>query len=227
MTQDIRAHHGDYLGLVNGNQAEVKAVLDDWIGEAVFFPDGPPAAIPPEEVPYSRKQQRDVAFQEHFRHPRRAPDARTWDTGHGRLEYRELWVVPAGDLGPYLAAEWGWQDITQIGWIRRYRKRLRAPHWTVEEHTVVTSAGDLAAADLLFHLRAHWTIENRVHYPCDVSWQEDRAHGRAIGPMLAWLCNLALTLIRQQRFAYVPDAWSYLAAHTEEALRWLVGKLKE
>lgn len=37
VTQDIRAQGGDYLGLVKGNQAEVKAVLDDWIGDAVFF----------------------------------------------------------------------------------------------------------------------------------------------------------------------------------------------
>jgi uncharacterized iron-regulated protein len=179
-----------------------------------------------EEVQLSRKQQRDDAVQERLQRPRRAPAACTWDKGHGRLEYRELWVVPAADLGPYLATEWGWQDITQIGWIRRYRKRTRDASWTVEEHTFVTSAADLTAADLLYHLRAHWTIENRVHYPRDVSWQEDRYHGRAIGPMLAWLRNLALTLIRQQRFAFVPDAWSYLAAHREEALLWLIGKLK-
>jgi hypothetical protein len=94
-------------------------------------------------------------------------------------------VVPAGDLGPYLAAEWGWQDITQIGWIRRYRKRTRNAHWTVEEQTFVTSAADLAPTGLLYHLRAHWTIENRGHYPRDFSWQEDRYHGRSMGPMLA------------------------------------------
>jgi hypothetical protein len=177
-------------------------------------------------VQSSRKQQRDAAFQERQQLPRRAPDAHRWDKGHGRLEYRELWVVPAGDLGPYLAAEWGWQDSTQIGWIRRYRKRTHDAPWTMEEHTFVTSAADLAPAGLLYHLRAHWTMENRVHYPRDVSWQEDRYHGRAIGPMLAWLRNLALTLIWQQRFPYVPDAWSYLAAHAEEARLWLVGKLK-
>jgi predicted transposase YbfD/YdcC len=179
-----------------------------------------------EEVRLSRTQQRDGAFLERQQRPRRAPDACTWDKGHGRLEYRELWVVPAGDLGPYLAAEWGWQDSTQIGWIRRYRKRIRDAHWRMEEHTVVTSAGTLAPAELLSHLRAHWTIENRVHYPRDVSWQEDRYHGRAIGPILAWARNLALTLMRQQQFAYVPDAWSYLSAHGDEALRWLIGRLK-
>jgi hypothetical protein len=38
VTQDIRTQGGDYLGLVKGNQAEVKAVLDDWIADAVFSP---------------------------------------------------------------------------------------------------------------------------------------------------------------------------------------------
>jgi hypothetical protein len=38
VTQDIRSQDGDYLGLVKGNQAEVKAVLDEWVAEAVFSP---------------------------------------------------------------------------------------------------------------------------------------------------------------------------------------------
>jgi hypothetical protein len=166
-------------------------------------------------------------LQERLVGPRRAPDAWTWNKGHGRLEYRELWVVAAGDLGPYLAAEWGWHGITQIGWIRRYRKGTHDASWTVEELTFVTSDADRSPADLLYHLRAHWGIENRVHYPRDVSWREDRYHGRAIGPMLAWARNLALTLIRHHAFPYVPDAWDYLSAHLEEAVQWLVEKLKE
>lgn len=38
VTQDIRAYHGDYLGLVNGNQDAINAVLDDGIAEAGFSP---------------------------------------------------------------------------------------------------------------------------------------------------------------------------------------------
>jgi hypothetical protein len=114
-----------------------------------------------------------------------------------------------------------------MGWIRRYRTHPRDTHWTVDEHTFVTSHADLSPAALLYHLRAHWTIENRVHYPRDVSWREDRYHGRAIGPMLAVLRNLALTLMRHhQPGMFVPDVWVYLSAHAEEALLWLVGKLK-
>lgn len=124
--------------------------------------------------------------------------------------------------------EWGWQGVQQMGWIRRYRKRLGASQWTVAEHTVVTSHRTLTPTDILSHLRAHWHIETRVPSPRDVSWREDRYHGRAIGPMLAELRNLALTLLRQQQPGmFVPDVWSYLSAHPPVALFWLVGKVKE
>ncbi len=37
-TQIIRAQQGDYLGVVKGNQADIKAAVDDWIAEQVFSP---------------------------------------------------------------------------------------------------------------------------------------------------------------------------------------------
>jgi hypothetical protein len=37
-TQAVRAQHGNYLGVIKGNQAEIKAVVDDWIAEQVFSP---------------------------------------------------------------------------------------------------------------------------------------------------------------------------------------------
>jgi hypothetical protein len=37
-TQVIRAQQGDYLGVIKGNQAEIKAAIDDWIAEQVFSP---------------------------------------------------------------------------------------------------------------------------------------------------------------------------------------------
>ncbi len=37
-TQVIRAQQGDYLGVVKGNQAEIKGAVDDWIAEQVFSP---------------------------------------------------------------------------------------------------------------------------------------------------------------------------------------------
>jgi len=37
-THVIHAQQGDYLGVVKGNQAEIKAAVDDWIAEQVFSP---------------------------------------------------------------------------------------------------------------------------------------------------------------------------------------------
>ena len=40
VTQTITQAHGDYVGSVKGNQAEVVALLDEWIAEAVLSPHG-------------------------------------------------------------------------------------------------------------------------------------------------------------------------------------------
>ncbi len=45
-TQVIRAQQGDYLGVVKGNQADIKAAVDDWIAEQVFSPSADPAHCP-------------------------------------------------------------------------------------------------------------------------------------------------------------------------------------
>jgi len=37
-TQAVRAQQGDYLGVIKGNQAEIKGVVDDWIAEQVLSP---------------------------------------------------------------------------------------------------------------------------------------------------------------------------------------------
>jgi hypothetical protein len=38
VTQTIQQQHGDYLGSVKGNQAEVQALLDDWLAPQVLSP---------------------------------------------------------------------------------------------------------------------------------------------------------------------------------------------
>lgn len=43
-TQVIRAQDGEYLGVIKGNQADIKAALDDWIMDSAFSPSGPTAS---------------------------------------------------------------------------------------------------------------------------------------------------------------------------------------
>ena len=156
--------------------------------------------------------------------PRRAPDARTSEKSRGRIEIRELWVVDAGELSAYLQAEWGWQDVAQIAWLRRCCQRRPGALWTVEQVTVVTSRtlSTLPAERLHALVRDHWSIENKVHWPRDMTLQEDRLHGRLIAVALAWLRNMTINLIRRHLpKLYLPDAHSALAADLHQALRWL------
>jgi predicted transposase YbfD/YdcC len=148
------------------------------------------------------------------------------DKSRGRIEIRQVWVVAAAELAPYLAAEWGWVAVQQVAWVRRMVQRRRNQAWTAQMVTVVTSvpARQMKAADLLSSVRGHWRIENRVHRVRDVSYDEDRLHGRQIAQALAWARNTAISLIRRAKFAYIPDGWSFAAANGEVVLGWLTDK---
>ena len=124
-----------------------------------------------------------------------------------------------------MAEEWGWQDVEQIGWLRRWRKRRPQERWSVEEVTIVTSRARATTPPrhVLMLMRNHWCIENRLHWVRDVTLHEDRLHGRQIGGMLAWLRNMALNLMRRHRpNRFIPDVCSELAANLLIALRWLL-----
>ncbi len=58
----------------------------------------------------------------------------------GRIEARSLWTVPAGELGSYLAQEYGWRAIMQLGWLERWRQHAaREAEAHVEQVTWVSS----------------------------------------------------------------------------------------
>jgi predicted transposase YbfD/YdcC len=194
VTRVVPKRGGAYLGVVKQNQREMKAALDEWVHESVTL---------------AGRQ--------------RTPDARSSEKSRGRLEERELWVTSAGELAPYLAREWGWWHARQVGWIRRKQRRRPTQAWQEQELTFVTSLTpeQAPAPELLRLLRQHWLIENRVHYVRDVSYGEDRLHARRIGQVLAWARNMAMSLIRQQRFKDIPDGWRFASAHPQTVLGWL------
>lgn len=148
----------------------------------------------------------------------------TCEKSRGRLEIRELWVVASGELGPYLTAVWGWQDVQQLGQIRRRRQLRRGVEWTEEWVTFATSLAPAATTphELLTLLRGHWVIENRVHRVRDVSFDEDRNHGRRGATLLAAVRNMAISLFRWRGFRYAPDGWRFASANLHETVRWLL-----
>ena len=60
-----------------------------------------------------------------------------------------------------------------------------------------------------------------MHRVRDVSYDEDRLHGRASGLGLTLIRNIAITLLRQQGHRYIPDGWRQLQAQPNRGLHLL------
>ena len=114
--------------------------------------------------------------------------------GHGRIETRSIWtsleLVGYVDF-PYAA---------QVFSVRRHTTDLKGKELRSELVYGITS---LSAAkgnpqQLLAHNRSHWTIENRIHWVRDVTFDEDRSRVRKkAGPqIMASLRNLAISMLR-------------------------------
>jgi len=156
---------------------------------------------------------------------KRAPDWVEVNKGHGRIERREVWLVPSQELGVYLEAEYRWPGLRWSGRIRRYRRRLGQEAWeSVKEETWIAggSIGELSASQAGKWLRGHWEMENRVFWVRDVSYSEDRGHARATGPVLSLIRNAAISLLRRLGFRYIPDGWRAMAARPDRGLIFLL-----
>ncbi len=151
--------------------------------------------------------------------------------GHGRIEQREVWLVPCEEeIQAYLAQQFGWGGVQWCGYIWRRRRRLHMKTWEEEkQHVWVAGAAfpwALEAATAASFLRTHWHIENRIFYVRDVTQNEDRGHARAIALALSGLRCLALTVLRLLVPApYIPDARRLVSAMPDEGMALLTTPL--
>lgn len=143
------------------------------------------------------------------------------EKAHGRLEKRDC------DLIDITGAEWDTTCVLhgrrQAFRITRYREDINSATKSVETAVGVTSLapGKAGPHDIAELVRRHWDIENRLHYPRDFTYDEDRcrAHVRHLPRNLAALSNVAISLIRLDgRFKHLPEAHRHFAARSHEAL---------
>jgi Transposase DDE domain len=106
------------------------------------------------------------------------------------------------------------------------RVRVVQGKTTVEVVHGITSLGrDRAdAAELLRRVRAHWAVENGLHYVRDETLGEDRCRARkgAAAQVLAALRNACVHLLGEVEAPSKAAATRRLAAHPEEALLLLL-----
>jgi len=93
-------------------------------------------------------------------------------------------------------------------WTRRSRRAIGATRWEEQQtHTWISSLSPegVTAKEIARPLCGHWTVENSIFRVSDVSYDEDRLHGRKIAPAVSSLTNAAINIIRQAGYPFIPD----------------------
>src|SRR6266550_3195265 len=146
--------------------------------------------------------------------------ARTVDKGHGRLEIREL--VASSELNDFLAGQWA--GVAQVFRLTRTVIEDGKTHTEVV-YGITSLSPKLASPERLLQLvRAHWAIENRLHWRRDVTLREDHSQVRSAGKpqALAALNNIVLALMDWLRVGNMPDQMRTFAAFPQLALDLLL-----
>jgi predicted transposase YbfD/YdcC len=153
-------------------------------------------------------------------------DRRTWQSyehvekGHGRLERRQILTSP--DLNDYLRRDWG--EVGQV--FRLERERTSRDQHSLEVVYGWTSLPQkhCAPQQLAQFIRAHWAVENRLHWRRDAILGEDRCGVRfpPVAQMLAVLNSLVLSLMDLHHVPNVARQRRRFASHPDEALAWVL-----
>ena len=118
--------------------------------------------------------------------------AETVEKDHGRIEVRRCWAFDQTDC---LARPEQWADLQSFSVIES--ERCIQGKTTLERRFYLSSL-PADAARLLTAIRAHWAIENRLHWCMDVAFADDqmRARTKHAAHNLAILKHITLNLIR-------------------------------
>ena len=96
------------------------------------------------------------------------------ESGHHRLEKRQVWSVPAGEvIRPAQQSQWkGLRTIVVV----KGEHRL----WNKKTEAIRFFLSSLPDNDEHFasYIRGHWTIENQLHWCLDVIYREDASRAR-------------------------------------------------
>lgn len=145
--------------------------------------------------------------------------ATTVDLAHGRIEVRHL--IASSALVGY--TPWpGLQQVFQLErtiTIKKTGQRRREIAYGVTSLTPQKAD----AARLLFLVRGHWRIENRLHWVRDVTFDEDRSTVRcgSTPQVMAALRNTAIALARLAGHTNIAAACRHYAARPWGALALL------
>jgi predicted transposase YbfD/YdcC len=149
------------------------------------------------------------------------PVAKTETQGHGRIETRVAVVVSAKGLAQYHA----FAGLKAFGRIEATREIDGSKETDVR---IFALSRQLSPDDLLSTARAHWQIENALHWQLDVSFGEDGARNRRDnGPAnIAVLRRRALDVARVDKSKGSLSAKLKRAGWDDEFMLKLLGQMR-
>lgn len=147
-------------------------------------------------------------------------DFETVDKGHGRLEIRRIWV--SSELNTFL----NFPCISQVFCIEREITQIKKEKTTTETIYGITSQSQQKASPekILKQNRGHWSIENKIHWVLDVTFDEDRSQIRNLnGPMvMTCLRRFTLSFLRIHKKVNIAKTFRKLWAKPHQAYNMLL-----
>jgi predicted transposase YbfD/YdcC len=154
IAQQIVEQGGDYLLQVKGNQPtlshEIQTLFRDALAET-------------EHAPLDRGPAPRVQQHEHT------------DGGHGRIETRK--TVVCSDLPESLTSLGPWSNLRSLVMVEATRTNTTTDAMSIEQHYYISSRL-LSAEEAGRAVRAHWLIENQLHWVLDMTFGEDACRVR-------------------------------------------------
>lgn len=136
------------------------------------------------------------------------------ERGHGRTEQRTVRLAPADEIDfPHAA---------QVFRTVRYRGGLDGQRTGKQIVFGITSlpADQAGPADIAYHQRRHWGIENRLHHVRDTTFDEDRCQVRTGNAprVMASLRNLSIDTFRANGYVNIAHARRHHAHRYDRVL---------
>ena len=172
----ITGHGADYLIALKGNRRALHGAVRDWFNTHAFAAGGT-----------------------------LRPCSDTWDDQHGRLVRRRVFVAAVAELPDATGLVAPWPSLRRIVAVEAIRSigipAPGAPQGVSCQIRYFLTSSAAPGERIAKAVRAHWAIENRLHWVIDTGFSEDhsRVRDRNAAANLAVLRRIALNLVRADR----------------------------